>query len=455
MSEKINVLAVDLGASHGRVIRGTYDGITIVMETVYDFPNQPVKINDSYFWDHIAMAANVQKGIKEAGPAASVGVDAWGHDYIPVTAGGEIIGQMYSYRDARTDRVAADVAGLLSEEESFYKTGEGINGIATRVQLYALKKEKPETYAAADSIVSVADYINYLLCGVKKVNETQVSMGGMMDIKTRDWSEETLAKLTLKPRWGEIARCGEVLGKTEDGMSVVAVAAHDTASAMAFLPNYRDDHLILSSGTWALVGIKTMDPVMDEETLRGALQVELGSGNELLHINNLTGMWLMQELERDWGKVDYDELNAQAALSDYCETVNSQDASLSKPGNMEEKINVLLKEAGKPLPASHAEYYRCILFSLLKQFTDTIELIERKYSKKYTAIHVVGGGAKNKYFNQLIADATGKTVIAGPYEATAIGNILDQLLGLNIIKSRKEAMEIVSRSFPPEIYQPK
>ena len=272
MSENVNVLAVDLGASHGRVIRGVFDGKTIRMETVYDFQNHPMKVGDSYFWDHIAMASNVEEGIKKAGPSLSVGVDAWGHDYIPLSKNGEIIGQMFSYRDSRTDRVAQDVSELVSEEDSYYKTGEGINGIATRVQLYALKKECPDTYEATESIVTVADYINYLLCHEARINETQVSMGGMMDIETRSWSSEILGNLGLKPSFGKIVRCGEVIGKTKDGMNVVAVAAHDTASAFAFLPDYSEDHLILSSGTWALVGIKTRNPIMDEETLRGNVQ---------------------------------------------------------------------------------------------------------------------------------------------------------------------------------------
>lgn len=446
-------LAVDLGASHGRVIRGVYDGEKLRMETVSDFPNMPAIINGEYFWDHVALADNVLKGIKEAGEAVSVGVDAWGHDFIPVSEHGELIGQMYCYRDERTQRIAPYMLENLPELEGFLTTGEGVNAIATRCQLAALKKEKPDTYAAARSILTVADYINYLLCGVKKVNETQVSMGGMLDVQSRDWCRPVLKKLGLRESWGDIARCGEVLGKTPDGLSVVAVAAHDTASALSFLPGYADDHLLLSSGTWALVGIKEDNPVMSEETLRANLQAELGAG-EMLVINNLTGMWIVQELERQWGKIDFAALNAEAETSSYREVIDTQHHSLSQSGDMENKICALLAAEGKPLPQSHADFYRCVLFSLCKKFTDTIEVLERVYNKKYTAIHIVGGGAKNTYFNQLIADLTGKRVIAGPYEATAIGNILEQLVALGIIPTREEAAAVLERSYPPVIFEP-
>ena len=454
MQTPVNVLAVDLGASHGRVIRGCYDGEKLTMETVCDFPNMPVIVNGTYYWDHVALAANVLKGIEQAGEAISVGVDAWGHDYIPVSENGELIGQMFCYRDPRTTRIAPYMAERLSELDAFLLTGEGVNSIATRAQLCALKAELPDTYNAAAGILTVADYVNYLLCGVCRVNETQVSMGGMMDMQTRGWSKEVLEKLGLRSSWGEIARCGEILGKTADGKAVVAVAAHDTASALSFLPQYADDHLLLSSGTWALVGVKENNPVMTEETLRANLQAELGAG-EMLQINNLTGMWLMQELERQWGKIDYDTLNAEAAKSDYCETIDTQNGALSLSGDMENKIKKLLLEEGRKLPETHAEYYRCVLFSLIKKFKETIAVFERIYHKKYTAIHIVGGGAKNTYFNQLIANETGKKVIAGPYEATAIGNILEQLCTLGVIKTREEAAAVLERSFPPEIYQPR
>lgn len=452
--KKVCALAVDLGASHGRVIRGIYDGEKLELQTVCDFPNMPVIVNGEYFWDHIALAHNVLKGISEAGEAISVGVDAWGHDYIPVSENGELIGQMYCYRDERTSRIAPYMLEHLPELEGFLATGEGVNAIATRAQLAALKAEKPDTYNAAHSILTVADYINYLLCGVYKVNETQVSMGGMLDVVTRDWCRPIMKKLGLRESWGDIARCGEVLGKTADGKAVVAVAAHDTASALSFLPGYQDDHLLLSSGTWALVGIKENNPIMTEETLRANLQAELGAG-EMLVINNLTGMWIVQELERQWGKIDFNKLNAEAAESSYCQVIDTQHHSLSQSGGMEAKICALLEAEGKPLPQSHADYYRCVLFSLCKKFTDTIAVLEQVYNKKYSAIHIVGGGAKNTYFNQMIADRTGMRVIAGPYEATAIGNILEQLVALGVIESREEAAAVLERSYPPIIFEPK
>ncbi len=454
MDRPVCALAVDLGASHGRVIRGVYDGSRLTLEAVYDFPNLPVILNGSYYWNHLALADHALKGIQMAGDALSVGVDAWGHDFMAMTEHGDLLGQMFCYRDPRTTRAAEAIAARLPELEAFQLTGEGVNPIATRAQLFAMQTEQPDLYHAAHHIITVADYINYLLCGVQKCNETQVSMGGMMDLETRGWCAPVLERLGLRTDWGEIARCGEILGRTEDGKAVIAVAAHDTASALSFLPQYQDDHLLLSSGTWALVGVRENHPRMDEETLRANLQAELGSGGDLLQINNLTGMWLMQELERQWGAIDYAQLNQAAALSTYAETIDTQDPTLSLSGDMENKILALLRAENKPLPTSHADFYRCILFSLCRKFTETIEVLERIYEKTYTAIHIVGGGAKNKYFNQLIATQTGKTVIAGPYEATAMGNLLEQFVALGIIPTRAEAAEVAARSFPPEIYQP-
>lgn len=454
MDKHVRVAAVDLGASHGRVIRGVFDGETLAMEVISDFDNRPVELSGSYYWNHLAMAKNVLEGLEKAGEIASIGVDAWGHDFIPVTGRGDPLGAMYSYRDPRTDRMAAYVRERLKEADAYALTGEAVNPIATRVQLCALMREQPEIYAAANGILFVADYINYLLCGERRCNETQVSMGGLLDLQTRGWCRTVCEKLGLRDDWGRIVRVGETVGKRSDGARVIAVAAHDTASALSFLPGYTDRNLLVSSGTWALVGVKTGAPVMDARALHGDLQVELGANSELLQINNLTGMWIMQELAREWGGVNFDALNLEAARSDYNETVDTQDASLSAPGDMARKLTTLTRIKGVKTPKTQADFYRLVLLSLCKRFTDTIQTLEALYGVSYEAINVVGGGARNRYFNQLIADQTGKKVIAGPYEATAIGSMLEQLLALGVLSSREEAARVLERSFPPEIYTP-
>lgn len=453
----VKALAIDLGASHGRVICGTFDRDENVLslQTIHDFPNGPVEKEGSYYWDHEEMVRQIRKGVSAAPDAVSIGVDAWGHDFIPLDDSGETVGDMFCYRDPRTNRVADEFENKLSAREAYDLTGAGTNPIATRVQLFALKKEQPEVYSRCKKIVTVADYINAKLCGVFKCNETQVSMGGMIDPVSRDWNRDVLSRLDLRTEWGEIARSGEILGKTEGGRTVIAIAAHDTASALSFPPGYNDKHLLLSSGTWALVGIKTTKPIINDTTFRANLQVELGSAGEWFQINNLTGMWIVQELEREWGKIDYDLLNKEAEGSSYYQTIDTQAYEISLPGDMSKKIISQLQEAGKPLPKSHADFYRCILLSLCERFCNTIHVLEEVYGKTYDAIHVVGGGAKNRYFNQMIADTTRKKVIAGPFEATAIGNLLEQFLALGIIGSRDEAYEIANRSFPPEIFYPK
>lgn len=455
MSNFATVLAVDLGASHGRVVKGTFDGSFLKMETVCDFENYPVTLNGSIYWDHIALANNVIEGIKKAGKADSVGIDSWGHDFIPVTPDGNILGAMYAYRDERTSRMADYMSENVDNKTSYMLTGDGGNGISTRVQLCALKNEEPQVYNAAGSILFVADYINYLLCGKMKCNETQMSMGGLYDIKTRSWCKEICKAAKIRDDWGEVARCGEIVGETKDGLKVIAVASHDTASAFSFLPKYSEDNLILSSGTWALVGVKTDNPCTNDDAYTNNLQIELGAGGELLQINNLTGMWIMQELSRDWGGIDYDELNDNFFKSNYSEIIDTQDPSLSVPGNMSTKIDALIKAQNKPLPKTKVDYYRTVLLSLLEKFKDTICVLERMYNKTYTSINIVGGGAKNKLFNQLIADTTKKKVIAGPYEATSIGNMLEQLIALGKIKDRHDAIRVLENSFEAEIFNPK
>ena len=315
MSDKVSIVAVDLGASHGRVIKGIYDGKVLKTETIYDFENYPVQRDGSIYWDHIAIANNVMDGLKKAGKVASIGVDSWGHDYIPVDADGEAIGAMYAYRDERTARMSMYMSERINNRESYMLTGDGGNGISTRVQLCALKNEEPEIYNAANGILFVADYINYLLCGKIKCNETQISMGGLFDINTRSWCKEICDAVKIRDDWGEIARCGEILGETPDGAKIVAVASHDTASAFSFLPQYSEDNLIISSGTWALIGVKTDTPNTGEEAFRNNLQIELGANSEWMQVNNLTGMWIMQELAREWGGIDYDELNKEYIIA--------------------------------------------------------------------------------------------------------------------------------------------
>jgi sugar (pentulose or hexulose) kinase len=447
MAKTRDVAAVDLGASHGRVIKGSFDGERLEIAVVHDFENSPVVLGGSIYWNHISLAANAIAGIAKAGGIASVGVDAWGHDFIPVTRDGSLLGSMYCYRDRRTARIDAGVTRKLKTFETYMTTGSGANPIATVCQLAALKQEEPAIYQAADTLLFVADYVSYLLCGQRFCNETQVSMGGMYDVAGRGWCAGVLEGLGLKGTWGTIARCGQIVGETPAGVKVVAVAAHDTASAFSFLPCYSDNNLILSNGTWALIGIKTAAPLLEKAAYECGLQAELGSFGEFMQICNLTGLWLLQELVKEWRGVDYQALNEAARRSDYDQIIDTQDESLAQPGNMAAKICDMIRRQGGVAPATPVEFYRCVLLSLCGQFNKGIRALETIYGRSYGAINVVGGGARNTYFNELIAQTTRKPVLAGPFEATAIGNILVQLMALGEIKDAAQAQAVLERSF--------
>ncbi len=475
MSNKRYYLAVDLGAESGRVILGAFDGKRLDLQPVHRFPNGPVQVHDTLYWDALRIFSEIKtglaRGVAEAGsPPASAGVDTWGVDFGLLDRQGRLLCNPVHYRDARTNGMMEEAFRRVPREEIFQRTGIQFMQLNTLYQLLALSVQSSPALSVADRLLFMPDLFNYWLTGQMVNERTIASTSQLLNPAAPEWEAELIQKLDLPLRiFGPLVEPGSVLGPLRAelaeeigaaGLQMVAPGCHDTACAVAAVPAEGRNHAFLSSGTWSLMGAEVDHPVINERTAAANFTNEGGVCGTIRLLHNIIGLWLVQECRRTWARsgqdVDYVELARMAEESPaFVALVNPSDPVFLAPGDMPARIREYCQRTGQPEPVGRGGMVRTALESLALTYRRTLQQLEEILGRKLERIHIVGGGSQNRVLNQLTADATGQPVVAGPVEATAAGNILMQMLAMGHIGSLDEARALVRASFAPEIFEPR
>jgi rhamnulokinase len=465
-------LAFDLGAESGRAILGTLAGGRLVLEELHRFANTPVRALSALYWDTLRLWHDIQRGLAIAGrerrlTLAGIGVDTWGVDFGLLGADGALVDNPRHYRDARTNGMLEAAFRIVPREDIFARSGVQFMQINTLYQLYAMRLAESPALAGARTLLMMPDLFNYWLTGVARSELTIASTSQMYDPRRGAWATELFEKLGLPARiLPEIVPPGSRLGpllatvREAAGLAetpVYTTGCHDTASAVAAVPAEGRDWCYISSGTWSLMGVELDAPVIDERSLALNLTNEMGAAGKTRLLKNIAGLWPLQECRRAWElagqQYTYEQLTELAAAATPFAAVIDPDAFL-EPGDMPARIAAYCRATRQPEPASHAVFVRAILESLALRYREVLESLETLLARRFTTIHIVGGGSRNRLLNQLVADATGRAVIAGPAEATAMGNVLIQAIGAGDVSGLAEARAIVRNSSQLEVFHP-
>ena len=425
--------AVDVGASGGRVIAGVVEDGQVALDVVHRFPNGVVERDGHLRWDLTRVQEEVVTGLRRVPEAESIGIDTWGVDYGLLDDDGALLAEPIAYRDDRTARVIDEVHSCVPPNELFAINGLQFLPFNTVYQLAA-----EDLLGRARHALLMPDLLAYWLTGELRSEVTNSSTTGLLDVHTRQWSTELLSRIGVPADlFPSLDAPGEVRGKTKDGVPVVTVGSHDTASAVVGVPATSDHFAYIASGTWSLVGLELDAPVVTEAARSANFTNELGVDGRTRFLRNVGGLWLLQECMREWGRSDLDALIAEAALvGSGGPTIDVDDPAFIPPGDMPARVAAA---AGVPALGAAATV-RCILESLAAGYARTVDQASGLSGSDIEVIHVVGGGSQNELLCQLTADATGRPVVAGPVEATALGNVLVQARTAGAVPDSLEAM---------------
>jgi len=460
-------LAFDLGASSGRAILGILVDGKLELTEVHRFVNQMQLINGHYFWNIFTLFNELKTGlkkcIKEFGiQPESIGVDTWGVDFVHLNKEGLILSLPFAYRDSRTNTAMDDLFKVIPQEEVYARTGIQFMQFNSLFQLFSMVKDQSSLLEITDSILFMPDALNYLFTGVKKSEFSIASTSQMIVPGTCEWNYDLIEKAGIPTNMlQEIILPGTILGNIQDEVvretgskpvPVIAVAAHDTGSAIVSVPSSENNFVYLSSGTWSIMGIESRHPIISEQTRQLNFTNEGGVDGTTRFLKNIMGMWLIQEVQRIWEgegtKYSWPEMVELARQSEpFKFLINPDDSMFLNPRDMTQAVRDFCYQTAQGTPQSHGETIRCIYDSLALKYRFTLEQIRQVSEQPIEVIHIIGGGANNHFLNQLTADATGLLVIAGPTEATAIGNILIQAKALGYVGSLTEIRQIVANSF--------
>jgi rhamnulokinase len=466
--------AVDLGAESGRVILGTLKKKKLQIQEVHRFSNGGVRLGKNLHWDILRLWGEIKTGLSQAanqsdGNLLSIGLDTWGVDYGLLDSNDTLLGNPYHYRDSRTNGMMDSVFNIISRDDVYAQTGIQFMQLNTLYQLYAMVQAYDPALSIAKTFLNMPDLFNFFLTGVKANEFSIVSTTQLYNPDERDWAFDLLNTLEIPTHiFGEIKNPGTVLGSLRPSLSeelglfdtnVVAIAGHDTASAVAVVPASSPDYIYLSSGTWSLMGVELDEPMISAESMKANMTNEGGVGGKIRFLKNIVGLWLVQECRHQWSQCgvdfNYDQLTKMAEETPaFGPFVIPDDDRFLAPKDMAAAIQSFCQETGQRVPTDKGEIVRCILESLALEYRCVSQQIDQLTGKYHPIIHIIGGGSQNRLLNQLTANATGKTVISGPVEATAIGNILVQAIAIGQIESLVEGRKLVRQSFDMKTYEP-
>lgn len=465
--------AIDLGAESGRVILGSLTNQKIQIEEIHRFPTGGTRIGKNLHWDVLRLWDEIKIGLSKAaektdGEISSIGLDTWGVDFGLLDDNDNLIGNPYHYRDERTNGIMEAAFERVPRDEVYEKTGIQFMQLNSLYQLFAMSRVSDPGLSIAQTFLNMPDLFNFFLTGVKTNEFTIASTSQCYNPVKQDWDFDLLNKLEIPSHiFGEIISPGTVLGTLRNSLSeelnfspnVVASASHDTASAVAAVPSSSQDYIYLSSGTWSLMGVELDEPLINAKSLSANMTNEGGIGGKIRFLKNIVGLWLIQECRRLWSQcgIDfgYDQLTKMAnAAAPFRSFVIPNDERFLAPKDMVAEIQSFCHETGQFVPTEKGDIVRSVFESLALEYRRVARQIDQLTGKDHPVIHIIGGGSQNRLLNQLTANATGKTVISGPVEATAMGNILVQAIAMGEIASLSEGREIVRNSFDIEIFEP-
>lgn len=463
-------LAFDFGAESGRAVLGHLHSGVLTTEEVHRFQNEGVEYGGSLHWDLPRLWSEVRKALTcvEQLELAGIGVDAWGVDYALLGERGELLQNPYHYRDGRTQGVMEEVFEKVPKEEIYKRTGIQFMPINTLYQLYAAQRETPTIVAAAKQLVTIPDLFNYWLTGKVVCEFTNATTTQMVDPFRRSWAADLMEKIGLRPELpAAIVEPGTILGTLRSSMAqnsslartlVIAPACHDTGSAVAAI-TARDGTAFLSSGTWSLIGIELDAPIVTPQALKLNFTNEGGVNGTTRLLKNVMGLWMLQGCRNYWRargqNADYHGLVELAGSEPaFKSMVDPDDECFLRAANMPAAIDDFCRKTHQSTPSSPGAYVRCVLESLALKYRCVLLHLEQLCGKRFEQLRVIGGGSKNRMLVQFTADATGRRVLAGPAEATALGNIAIQILATGEASSLQEVRTIVDRSFPTDVFEP-
>lgn len=460
-------LAVDIGASSGRLILGHLENGKLKLNEIHRFENNIIRKGDHYCWDVERLFQEIKTGIKACNSLGikpeSIGIDTWAVDFVLLDDENQLVTDAVAYRDPRTDGVMEEVFKKIPKEKLYLETGIQFQKFNTIYQLYALKQKSPDVLKEAKSFLMIPEYFNFLLTG-KKANEyTNATSTQLVNAFTKNWDADLLNELEInRDIFHEIKPPKTILGTLSEelvaefgfDMKVILPATHDTGSAVISVPEL-EDTIYISSGTWSLIGVENHFPICVPKALEYNFTNEGGLDYRFRFLKNIMGLWMIQEVKRNYDdRYSFAELVELArSETEFHSIVNVDDDRFLKPDNMIEEIQAYCLETKQQVPETPGQLAKCVYESLVESYKIAINEIEEIFEKTYSKINVIGGGCQNEMLNQLIADVLQKEVYAGPVEATAIGNLVAQLMALGEIANIDEARKIIKDSFEVKTYK--
>jgi rhamnulokinase len=463
-------LAFDLGAESGRAVLACLQSGVLSTREIHRFPNEAVEYGGSLHWDVPRLWLEMRKALKCAAesPLAGIGVDAWGVDYALIGEQGELLQNPYHYRDRRTQGVMEEVFRRVSKEEIYAATGIQFMPINTMYQLFVAQRETPSVMAAAKRLLTIPDLFHFWLTGNTVCEFTNATTTQLVDPFRRTWAADLMLRLGLRPDLpAPIVEPGTMIGSLLPslaqnsslvGTPVIAPASHDTGSAVAAI-TARDGTAFLSSGTWSLIGTELDAPMVTPLALQLNFTNEGGVHGTTRLLKNVMGLWILQKCRRKWSESGqnpkYSELVELAERGrPFAHLIDPDDESFLRAANMPDAIDEFCRKTHQPSPSSPGAYVRCVLESLALKYRLVLGGLERLCGKRMEEIRVIGGGSRNRLLNQFTADATGRRVLVGPAEATALGNVAIQMLATGEASSLRQVRAQIERSYPIELLHP-
>jgi rhamnulokinase len=470
----LNLLAFDFGASSGKAVLGGFDGTRLALQDVRKLPNEPVAAGGSLYWDILRLYHEMKQCIMKHAVSgrkavASIGIDTWGVDFGLLDAGGRLLGNPCHYRDARTDGMMAKAFGRIPAREIYETTGIQFMQLNTLYQLLSMKQEQEYMLDNAATMLFIPDLLRYFLTGEKNCEFTIASTSQMVDARLGGWAEPMLERLGLPLHMlTDLVDAGTPAGKLTDRVAgelgtgnipVVAVAEHDTGSAVVSVPAASGRYAYLSSGTWSIMGLEVPAPVINDTTFGMDYSNEGGINRTSRLLKNIMGLWIYQECKRYWDNrgeaAGFDELEERAAGAEpFFAFIDPNDDSFYRPGDMPEKVREYCRRTGQRPPDDKPQLVRCIMESLALKYRMVLEGIEKIAGYTIPVLHIMGGGCRNTLLSQFTANALARPVFAGPVEAAATGNLIAQLIALGEVKDLAEGRALVRSSFTVTEYMP-